>query len=80
MGVSTSSKPSQEATTGWTQVTRSTIRPSIRELGYEIIAAIGEGGMGEIYKARDTRLDRAIAIKRRPIKSAIYRDWPPSEA
>src|SRR5260370_24206138 len=30
---------------------------------YEIIALIGAGGMGEIYKARDTRLDRTVAIK-----------------
>jgi len=40
-----------------------TLPPGARLGPYEILTAIGAGGMGEVYKARDTRLDRSVAIK-----------------
>ena len=46
------------------------IAPSQRLGPYEILALIGAGGMGEVYRARDTRLDRIVAVKVLPDRFA----------
>jgi len=42
------------------------ISPNTTLAHYTIIAKIVAGGMGEVYRARDTRLDREVAIKLLP--------------
>jgi len=46
------------------------LTPGSRLGPYEVLAAIGAGGMGEVYRARDTKLDRDVAIKVLPASVA----------
>src|SRR5713101_8066720 len=49
-----------------------TMAPGTRLGPYEILAPLGAGGMGEVYRAHDSRLDRTVAIKVLP--AAFSRD------
>ena len=50
------------------------LAPGVRLGPYEVIAQIGVGGMGEVWRATDTNLKRAVAIKVLPEAVASDRD------
>ncbi len=54
------------------------LSPGSRLGSYEVTAKIGQGGMGEVYRARDTKLDRDVALKVLPDVFTEDREapWP----
>ena len=52
------------------------MKPGDRLGPYEVLGKLGEGGMGEVYKARDTRLDRTVAVK--VLAEAVAADREPA--
>ncbi|MGH7894237.1 MAG: protein kinase domain-containing protein, partial [Candidatus Binatia bacterium] len=51
-----------------------TLAPGTRLGPYEITARLGAGGMGEVFRARDTKLNREVAIKVLPAELAQDRE------
>ena len=50
------------------------LTPGTRIGAYEVLGSLGAGGMGEVYRARDTKLDRQVAIKILPDAFAADQD------
>ena len=53
---------------------RLALTPGTRLGPYEIQSSLGAGGMGEVYRARGTRLDRSVAVKVLPADLAAVPD------
>ena len=51
------------------------LSPGTRLVSYEILGALGAGGMGQVYRARDLSLDRVVAVKLLSAESLRNPDW-----
>ena len=51
-----------------------TLEPGVRLGSYQVVSSLGAGGMGEVYRARDTKLNRDVALKVLPSVFAVDRD------
>src|SRR5678816_3439472 len=56
------------------------LTPGTRFGPYEVAAQIGVGGMGEVYRAADTNLKRAVAIKVLPASCLLYTSPSPRDS